>query len=112
MIEAETTSPLSRLEMKRDELSQHLRSLTGGLEIAHSAEAEEAAQLQSAREDTAQDIRCTQRMLAEINCAIARVNLGVYGDCVSCDKAISAKRLDAVPEAARCIKCAEAEVLA
>src|ERR1035441_230153 len=110
MIEA-TTSPIARLESKRDELSHSLRSLTGELQIAHSAEAEESAMLQSAREDTAQEIRRTQRMLADINCAIARVNLGVYGECVSCDKPISPKRLEAVPEAAHCIRCAVAEVL-
>jgi RNA polymerase-binding transcription factor DksA len=107
----DNTSPLSRLEAKRDELSHSLRSLTGELQIAHSAEAEESAMLQSAREDTAQEIRFRRRMLADVECAIARWKLGVYGECVSCDKPISPKRLNAMPEAAHCIRCAEAEVL-
>jgi RNA polymerase-binding transcription factor DksA len=105
------TSPLSRLEAKRDELSHYLHSLTGDLEIGHAAESEENAMLAQGRESTAQEIRRSRRMLANVECAIARWKLGVYGDCVSCDKPISPKRLEAIPETAHCIRCAVAEVL-
>ncbi len=43
----------------------------------------------------------------EILDAIARVDAGEYGVCVDCEEAISAKRLEAIPWAKRCIACQE-----
>jgi DnaK suppressor protein len=44
--------------------------------------------------------------LAEFDAALARVADGSYGRCVGCGGAIAPERLDARPEAARCIGCA------
>ena len=41
----------------------------------------------------------------EINGALERLEKGTYGFCESCDEAISAKRLRALPEAKLCITC-------
>ncbi len=45
--------------------------------------------------------------LAAIDAALARIEAGTYGDCIDCGVAITAARLHATPEAARCIHCQE-----
>ena len=44
--------------------------------------------------------------LRQINKALARMESGDYGICVSCNQAISNARLDAVPYADLCVNCA------
>lgn len=44
--------------------------------------------------------------LAQINRALKRIEDGEYFDCVKCGEPIGEKRLEAVPYADRCIKCA------
>lgn len=50
-----------------------------------------------------EDARLT---LAAIDAAEQRLNDGRYGDCVICNRAISADRLDALPATPICIDCA------
>jgi RNA polymerase-binding transcription factor len=45
----------------------------------------------------------TQRRL--VMDALVRIDRGVYGTCADCGKAIPEGRLDARPEAARCVGC-------
>jgi DnaK suppressor protein len=45
--------------------------------------------------------------LAALDSALARIEAGSYGQCIDCDAAIPAARLQASPEAARCIACQE-----
>jgi DnaK suppressor protein len=44
--------------------------------------------------------------IAQIESALERIAGGTYGDCVTCGDAIPPARLEAVPHAAQCIKCA------
>lgn len=44
--------------------------------------------------------------LGEIDAALARLDAGTYGDCVTCGGAIGEGRLEARPAAALCITCA------
>lgn len=44
--------------------------------------------------------------LALIEQALARMDEGAYGRCVSCGEAIPASRLEALPHAAACVRCA------
>ena len=44
--------------------------------------------------------------IAQIESALERIAGGTYGDCVTCGEAIPPARLEAVPQAAQCIKCA------
>ena len=37
--------------------------------------------------------------------ALSRMDVGTYGTCIDCSDRISATRLDARPEALRCIEC-------
>ncbi len=45
--------------------------------------------------------------LAAIDAALARIDKGSYGECTDCGVRITAARLHATPEAARCIHCQE-----
>ena len=47
--------------------------------------------------------------LEEINEALQRMEEGTYGICVVCGRSIEEKRLLAIPEAKKCIKCKAAE---
>jgi RNA polymerase-binding transcription factor len=47
------------------------------------------------------------RKLKEIDAAMNRLETGEYGVCVACGKAISVKRLAAIPWASYCIGCQE-----
>lgn len=48
-------------------------------------------------------------LLDEVNAALTRIDAGTYGHCETCGKAIARNRLDAVPYARRCIRCARVE---
>lgn len=45
--------------------------------------------------------------LAVIEAALARIDAGTYGECTDCGTHITAARLHATPEAARCVHCQE-----
>ena len=47
-----------------------------------------------------------QGTLEQINEALGRMEKGTYGQCVECDEPISKPRLQAIPYARHCIRCA------
>lgn len=50
-----------------------------------------------------------QAILYEIDDALKRIKEGKYGRCVSCDRKIPSRRLNAVPYAKYCIQCQSKE---
>jgi len=44
--------------------------------------------------------------MTEVGNALRRIELGTYGRCTRCGEAIAAARLDALPFAATCTRCA------
>lgn len=48
------------------------------------------------------------REIASVKRALARIDDGIYGECVRCGEDIAPARLEARPEAALCIDCARA----
>jgi RNA polymerase-binding protein DksA len=50
-----------------------------------------------------------QGMIYRIDAALKRIEEKSFGECVSCQKAISKQRLKAVPYAEACIACQEAQ---
>lgn len=50
-----------------------------------------------------------QDILYEIDDALKRIKEGKYGRCISCDKKIPSRRLNAVPYAKYCIQCQSKE---
>lgn len=68
---------------------------------------ETGAQLASERE---LEFALGEREMAEltaIDAALARVHAGTYGECIDCGAHIAPARLQASPEASRCIHCQE-----
>jgi RNA polymerase-binding transcription factor DksA len=51
-----------------------------------------------------------RRHIAEIDSALARIEDEQYGTCIECAEPIEGERLEALPEAARCLGCALAQV--
>jgi DnaK suppressor protein len=45
-------------------------------------------------------------LLEEVKAGLARIESGVYGTCESCGADIGAERLETLPYARRCVKCA------
>lgn len=47
-----------------------------------------------------------EHVLGEVDRALARIEDGTFGKCVTCGKDIAPERLEAIPYAAQCIDCA------
>ena len=104
-----------RLEAKRAELQENIASLTE----AHPrpVDALEASEGPQDFEDTAVDFLETQQeqavlvnqqaLLTEVERALERIEQGTYGKCVDCGQPIPERRLEAIPWAARDVKCEE-----
>ncbi len=50
-------------------------------------------------------LRQVQRRLTELDAALVRLDVGDYGRCERCGRAIDPDRLDARPEARTCLAC-------
>ena len=69
------------------------------------SEAIDLAQAAAAR-DTSEAVRhLLSEMQRDVERALARLEIGVYGICEDCSRAISLERLRALPEATRCVNC-------
>ena len=105
----------ARLEAKRDELQASLAGLTE----AHPQPVDpvEASEGPQDFEETAVDFDETQKeqsisvneraLLTQVQEALRRIDEGTYGKCVNCGQPIPEKRLEAIPWAARDVKCEE-----
>jgi RNA polymerase-binding protein DksA len=47
-----------------------------------------------------------EQLLEDVEAALERIEAGSYGNCERCGHEIPKQRLDALPQAATCIKCA------
>ena len=95
------------LEERLAQLQARLASIKKDATQAHSSDSAEQAQERENDEvvdaignETAQSIR-------DIQAALLRIEDGTYGICGQCGQEISAGRLQAVPEATRCVNCAD-----
>ena len=95
---------IAKLYAEREGLRVRMRSLTGALAIERPAEQMEATMAEQSRERTAAELRRLRDLAAQVECAIKRWDLGVFGWC-ECGVAISPQRLAAVPFAELCLKC-------
>ncbi len=100
-----------RLIKKRDEVFEaHTLSDEARLILSeHDIEPEETAQ-----KDAIADVLATldeqeQKVIQAINKALARMELGEYGSCEVCGKAIEMERLETIPWTSVCSKHARTE---
>lgn len=110
----QTETYRQQLETQRQQLLTQIAQQRGGaksrVEVAaeHFAHAEDSpAQVNTARD---LEFALSEHELAELNAidaALQRLQDGEYGICIDCDTRIPDARLQAAPEAARCIHCQE-----
>ena len=75
--------------------------------IETSADALDQIQHMVERELALDTLGRESALLRETRAALRRVDSGVFGICIECEEEIKAKRLAAIPCAARCIACQE-----
>lgn len=101
----------------RTQLEQMLRELdstTATLEDEHAGETVELSSTSQHPADLATEVSDTDREVAllehaeaqreELRAALARVEDGSYGTCIDCGQPVGDERLEARPEAARCLQ--------
>ena len=96
-----------QLEERLAELQVRLANIKKDVTQAHSGDSAEQAQERENDEvvdaignETAQSIKIVQA-------ALGRIADGSYGTCKECGKSIGQARLEAMPEATRCVGCAQ-----
>ncbi len=95
-----------RLERRLAELTKETRDIDAELHEPGDPDFEERA-VQIEGEEVLEGLgRVALDEIAQIKSALARIEAGTYGTCVKCGDDIADDRLEAVPYAARCIKCA------
>lgn len=93
-------------EKRRDEIAPVW--LRDEIQIEPAAEAIDQLQASAARDIAVGRLNSNSRVVKDIDDALGRMDRDEFGVCVDCEEAISAKRLRAVPWAARCVRCQEA----
>jgi DnaK suppressor protein len=105
----------TRLETKRDELRSSIANLTEAnptptdpIESGLGPQDFEEVAVDFLETQQEQSILVNeQALLTEVERALQRISDGTYGKCVTCGQPIPEKRLEAIPWAARDIKCEE-----
>jgi DnaK suppressor protein len=98
-----------RLEEIRAELDKSITVLDGAQQHDRSEDypqdpADAGANL-SETERTAAILAVARLQRGEVLDALRRIELGTYGTCADCGKGVPEGRLEAKPEAARCVAC-------
>lgn len=92
----------SKLHAQHEAIMQHLKALD---QQTQSPDGDDAPQLDGAHEVDAALSEIEQFELNQINLALLRVNGEGYGVCVNCGAEIPLTRLQAEPQASRCLEC-------
>lgn len=96
------------LRVRLDELTRRVGDLEAELREPLDADFEEQAAALQDDEPIAALESAGRDEIDRIRAALARIDNGSYGTCVTCGEAISPARLAAVPTAAQCAGCAGA----
>jgi DnaK suppressor protein len=97
----------SELESKLAELQSRLASIKRDLTQAHSGDSAEQAQERENDEVVDAIGNETRLSISVIQASLDRIEQGIYGQCEKCGDDIDAQRLEVVPEATRCVDCAD-----
>jgi DnaK suppressor protein len=94
------------LERKQAELMEGGRN-RDGIAIEKSADQMDEIQYATERDLAIRNVDRDSTLLRLVKAALQRIHAGNFGTCLDCEETISAKRLAALPWAARCIQCQE-----
>lgn len=96
------------LESKRDELRRRLNHRLGDVTVDLEPDDEGALACSNFAKDlAAATLERERQELNEIEAALARIRAGEYGLCQACGNPIREARLQALPWARLCIRCAD-----
>jgi DnaK suppressor protein len=96
------------LNAREEQLLPQLRRREG-IAIEKSPDALDEVQIAAERELVTRNLERESILLREVRAALARIDEGVFGECIKCEQEIGLKRLNAVPWAPLCISCQQAE---
>ncbi|MEE4191798.1 MAG: TraR/DksA C4-type zinc finger protein [Halieaceae bacterium] len=101
------TKQKAALEAKLADHEKRLAGVTKDITKTLSSDfAEQATEREN--DDVLEEIgKETQLSIAHIKAALQRIEDDNYGLCAGCGEEIAAGRLDAIPEATHCVKCAD-----
>jgi RNA polymerase-binding transcription factor DksA len=99
-----------RLEELRDTLDRSISVLGGsnsrqGLAAEYPPDPADAGAHLSETERAAAMLDAARRQRTEVVGALGRIDQGTYGLCAACGGAVPEGRLEAKPDAARCVTC-------
>lgn len=99
-----------RLQRMRRDIVQSRRAAERGVQEVRDSrtdpEYEEGAQADHMEYTLGALSAVQEREIAQIDSALARMDVGAYGECLDCEAEIVLERLFAVPNALRCAECA------
>jgi len=96
-----------QLEDRLASLQERLDKVKRDVSATHSVDS--AEQAQERENDEVMDVigHETAQSIREIRAALERIEDGTYGTCQVCGEEIAEGRLRALPEATRCVDCAD-----
>ncbi len=103
-----SVNPKDKLQQLEAEYRKRIEAIDR--DLSQPAEADFAEQV-TQKENT--DVLRSLKLEAEIEhrrvmAALDRAAHGKYGECTSCGETVEAARLDAIPQAENCVRCANA----
>jgi DnaK suppressor protein len=106
----DTAVTRKRLEEMLDGLDRSIAVLKGespapGDDQAYSFDPADAGANLSETDRTEAVLHSAQRQRGKVEAALRRMKEGTYGQCVDCSKPVPEGRLEARPEASRCVAC-------
>ncbi|RJL25191.1 TraR/DksA family transcriptional regulator [Bailinhaonella thermotolerans] len=101
----DTATARKRLETMLSDLDRTIGVLTGADAGARDRSAADAGADLTETERAKAMLDAARRQRRAIAEALERVHSGTYGRCVDCSKEVPEGRLEARPEAARCVSC-------
>ncbi len=105
----EMTVARKRLEEMRDDLDRSIAILQGERpepqEGGYPQDSADAGSNLSEADRTEAVLQSARSQRDEVLAALARIDQNTYGRCVDCGQEIPDGRLDARPDAARCVNC-------
>ena len=97
----------AELESRLQAMQTRLDSIKRDVTQSHSGDSAEQAQERENDEVVDAIGNETAHSIHDIQAALTRIEDGSYGLCEACGGDISQGRLEAIPEATRCVNCAD-----
>jgi DnaK suppressor protein len=94
-----------RLETMLEELDRSMRVLRGEPVGVRDRSAADAGAVLTDADRIEAMLEVTSQQRGAVMAALKRIDGGTYGQCVDCGKPVPEGRLEARPEAARCVQC-------